>query len=243
MIKKLMESFDIDAAKLAGYSKFDVKTLTVDTKFGDVDKQLNGIEVELERNQFWEADFEEGDGNGVDIIGHRELLAQTLCNRVDDVDDADCSGPSRRRYFSCSTGNSTNNSTATIRQHTMCAKALRNIDLVDKNYTLQNDLAVIQDQMASILAQDQLLQEQLSMTQTQTNCALPASPNEDRMDDDAPVPIRRESINMKEQDGAESLGSAPDHGYLGLVCPVDSSMEEDEPMQIPLKNKFGISIQ
>jgi hypothetical protein len=36
----------------------------------------------------------------------------------------------------------------------MLAKTLRNIDLVDKNYALDIDLAVIQDQMASILAQN-----------------------------------------------------------------------------------------
>jgi hypothetical protein len=47
MIKKLMEGFDINAGKLAGYSKFDVETLTVDTRFGDVDKQFDGIEVKL----------------------------------------------------------------------------------------------------------------------------------------------------------------------------------------------------
>jgi hypothetical protein len=114
----------------------------------------------------------------------------------------------------------------------MRTKALRKIDLVDMNYSLKNDLAVIQDQMASILAQNQLLQEQLSTTQTQTNCALLVPPKEDSMDDDEPVPIRGGSINLREQDGAESLGSASDHGYLGLICPVDSSMEEDEPMQI-----------
>ena len=114
MIKKHMESFDIDAAKLAGYSKFDVETLTVDTKFGNIDKQLDGIEVELGINQCWEADFEEGDGNKVDTIGHREVLAQTLHSRVDDVDDANCSRPSRRMDFSCSTLNSTNKAEATI---------------------------------------------------------------------------------------------------------------------------------
>ncbi len=37
---------------------------------------------------------------------------------------------------------------------------------------------------------------------------------------------------MREQDGAESLGSVLGQGYLGLVCLVVSSMEEDEPMQI-----------
>jgi hypothetical protein len=114
MIKKLMESFDVDTAKLAGYSKFDVETLTVNTKFRNIDEQLDGIEVELGINQCRDADFEEGDGNRVDIIGHREVLVQTHCDQVDDVDNADCSGPSRKTDFSCSTGNSTNNSEATI---------------------------------------------------------------------------------------------------------------------------------
>ena len=45
MIKKLMESFDMDAAKLAGLSKFDVATLTVHTQFGDIDKQLKHHEI------------------------------------------------------------------------------------------------------------------------------------------------------------------------------------------------------
>jgi hypothetical protein len=150
MIKKLVESFDINAAKLAGYSEFDVETLTVVAKFGYVDMQLDGIEVELGINQGWEADFEEGDCNRVDVIGHREVLGQSLCNRVNDVDNADRSVPSRRRNFSCSKGNSTNNSEATIQQHTMCTKALRNIDLVDKYYALENNLTVFQDQMVSI---------------------------------------------------------------------------------------------
>jgi hypothetical protein len=114
----------------------------------------------------------------------------------------------------------------------MHAKTLRNIDLVDKNYALENDLPVIQDQIASILAQNQLLQEQLSTTQTQTNCTLSGPPDEDRMDDNAPVPICKGSLNTREQDGAEYLGSASDQGYLGLVRLVDSSMEEDEPTQI-----------
>ncbi len=105
MIKKLMESFGINAEKLAGYSEFDVDTLSVNTKFGDIDEQLDGIEVELGINQCWEADFEEVDGNRVDVIGHREVLVQTFCDRVDNVDGADCSGPSRKTDFSCSKGN------------------------------------------------------------------------------------------------------------------------------------------
>jgi hypothetical protein len=117
-----------------------------------------------------------------------------------------------------------------IQQHTMQAKALRNINLVDKNYSHKNDLLVIQDQMASILAQNRLLQEQLAVTQI--NCALPVPPNEDSMDDNTPVSICGGSLNMREQGEAQSLGSASDQGYLGLIFPVNSSMEEDEPMQI-----------
>jgi hypothetical protein len=45
MIKKLMESFDMDAAKLAGLSKFDVATLTIHTQFGDIDEQLEHHEI------------------------------------------------------------------------------------------------------------------------------------------------------------------------------------------------------
>jgi hypothetical protein len=47
MIQKLMESFDIDVAKLAGYSEFDANTLTV-TKYGDVEDQLDDLEA-----NFW----------------------------------------------------------------------------------------------------------------------------------------------------------------------------------------------
>ncbi len=74
------------------------------------------------------------------------------------------------------------------------------------------------------------MQEQLAMTQI--DCAQLVPPNEDSMDDNTPVSICGGSLNMREQDEAESLGSASDQGYLGLICPVDSSMEEDEPMQI-----------
>jgi hypothetical protein len=47
MIEKLMESFDMDAAKLAGLSEFDVATLTIHTQFGDIDEQIDGIEAKL----------------------------------------------------------------------------------------------------------------------------------------------------------------------------------------------------
>jgi hypothetical protein len=114
MIKKLMESFDMDAAKLAGLSEFDVATLTVHTQFGDVDKQLDGINAKLGIDQCWEADYEEGGSSRVDVVSHREALAQTLHDQVEDINDADCSGPSCRTDFSRSTGNSTNNLEAMI---------------------------------------------------------------------------------------------------------------------------------
>jgi hypothetical protein len=40
-----MGSFDTDAAKLAGLSKFDVATLTIHTQFGDIDEQLEHHEI------------------------------------------------------------------------------------------------------------------------------------------------------------------------------------------------------
>ncbi len=105
----------------------------------------------------------------------------------------------------------------------MCANTLRNIDLVGKNYTSKNDLLVIQDQMVSILAQNWLLQERLA--KTQTKCTLPGPPNEDSMDEDTSVSTHGGALNMRENDKAESIGSASDQGYLGLICPVDASME------------------
>ncbi len=39
------------------------------------------------------------------------------------------------------------------------ARALKNIDLVDKNYALENDLLDTQEQMMALLAQNLLLQE------------------------------------------------------------------------------------
>ena len=47
MVKKLMESFDTDAALLARFSVFDPITLTDETTFGDVDEQLEWVEEDL----------------------------------------------------------------------------------------------------------------------------------------------------------------------------------------------------
>ena len=107
-------------------------------------------------------DSELGDNSRVDLTGHQEALAMTLRDWVDNVDDADRSGPSCRADFLQSTGNSTNNSDATTRLHTQRATALKSIALVDKNYALENNLHEAQAQMAAIVAQNKLLQEQLS---------------------------------------------------------------------------------
>jgi hypothetical protein len=183
MVKKLMESFDIDAALLARFSVFDPVTLTVKTTFGDVDKQLEWVEEDLGINQGWNADSELGDDSRVDLIGHREALAMTLRDWVNDVDDANCSGPSRRTNFLQSTGNSTNNSDATTRLHTQRATALKTIELVDKNNALENNLHEAQAQMAAIVAQNKLLQEQLSGSHyrptVNSESADPGSPHAD----------------------------------------------------------------
>ncbi len=107
--------------------------------------------------------LEELDGTRMLISGHREELAQTLRDWVDDVNNANCSGPSCRTNFAGSTGNSTRNSQATIRQHTLQDKAVQNIDLVGKNYALESSLHETQGQMAAILAQNQTLQEWLAI--------------------------------------------------------------------------------
>jgi hypothetical protein len=116
MVWALMESFSIEAAYLASYSSFDPKTLTVNTEYADDDELLEGVEVDLGIDQGWEADKEENGEATVDVVGHCKALTMALRDRIN-IEDADRSGPSRRSDFSQSTGNSTNNSDATTRQH------------------------------------------------------------------------------------------------------------------------------
>ena len=85
MVRKLMESFDVDAALLAGFSQFDPETLIVVTTFGDVNEQLDQVEEDLGIDQGWNADLKDADACYVDVIGHREALAMTY----------DFEGPSR----------------------------------------------------------------------------------------------------------------------------------------------------
>ncbi len=161
MVQKLMESFDIDAALLACSSKFDPIALTVNMTFFDINKQLDSVKANLEIDQGWTADLEDKDGDRVEVVGHRKVLAMTLRDRIEDVDNAACSGPSHHLDFLHLKGNSINNLEATICQQSLQEKALQIIELVNKNYHLENDLHVTQGKMASILAQNQLLQEEL----------------------------------------------------------------------------------
>ncbi len=104
MVQKLMESLDIGAALLARFSDFDPSTLTVKTTLGDVDKQLDSAKANFGIDQRWNADLEDEDGERVDVVGHRKALAMTLRDPIKDVDNATCSGPSRRWDFLHSPG-------------------------------------------------------------------------------------------------------------------------------------------
>ncbi len=111
----------------------------------------------------------------------------TLCNCVEDVEDAAHSGPSHRSDFSQLTGNLANNSEATVHQHTLQENALKNIELIDKNYTLEN---VKETQMSAIIAQNKLLQDQLSSLNQEFNTTAPfPSINNDMANNDIPLPI------------------------------------------------------
>ena len=212
-----MESFDTDAAKLAGMSSFDPGTLTVQTRYNDMDEQLEGVEAELGINQGWAVDMEGDSPHLVDVVGHREALAQTLRDQVEDIGDADHSGPSRRTDFSCSTGNSTHNSEGTVRQHTLRAKALQNIDLVDRNYTLENDLRDTQDRMSALLAQNALLQSQLASTSLPQVSSPSGSHDDEAMLDDTPMDIRGGG-GENEDSSADSLSQGRHERFATSVA-------------------------
>ncbi len=126
MGQKLMESFNVDKALLVWFTEFDPATLTLKTGLGDIDEQLECVKINLGINQGWYADLEDKEtGNCVDVVSHHKALEMTLRDQIEDVDNADHSGPSLRSDFSRSTGNSTNNLDAMIWQHTLQAKALK----------------------------------------------------------------------------------------------------------------------
>ncbi len=193
MVQKPMESFDVNATLLARFSEFDPITLKVKTTFGDIDKQLNSAKANLGIDQGWNANLEDVDGDRADVVSHRKALATTLRDRIKDVDDPTHSGPSCHSDFLHSTGKLTNNLEATIHQHTLREKALKNIELVDNNYHLEYNLHETQGKMASILAQNQLLQAQLlAFNQGLSPSVDSTAPsNEARDKENVPMSIRR----------------------------------------------------
>jgi hypothetical protein len=198
MVQSLMENFSIEPSHLAQYSTFDPITMTVDAEFGDSDGQFERVELELGINRDWEADMEGDDGRMVNIVGHKEALEKTLRDRIDDIDDADHSGPSHCTDFSQSTGNSINNTNATTRMHTHRERALTTIALVNKNSTLTNKLEDAEEQLNTMIAQNLALQGQLAGV---SNIAYDTSSNisqeqdgNTRMDVEGPDMIRGRGV-------------------------------------------------
>jgi hypothetical protein len=111
-VQSLMESFDTQQALFFRYSTFDPANLVVDTEFGETDEQLESMEADLGIDQGWEVDRKVGDSRGFAVNGYQAAMEMTFGDRIEDINDADRSRPSRRSDFSQSTRNSTNNSTA-----------------------------------------------------------------------------------------------------------------------------------
>jgi hypothetical protein len=143
---------------------FDPVTLVVDTEFGETDEQLESMEADLGIKHGWEADREVSAGRRLAVEGHQAATEMTLRDCIEDVDDAIRSSPSRRwSDFSQSTGNSTNNSTATARTaFSHKERALQNLVLHNINSGLQNELLGERGKFAAMMAQVLLLQGQLA---------------------------------------------------------------------------------
>jgi hypothetical protein len=238
MVQKLIESFDTNSTHLARFSVFNPVTLEVQTGFGNNNELLEGVERDLGINQGWLADQENKDGTTVDVVGHRKAIAQTLHNRLGDIDDANHSGPSRCTNFSQSTGNSSVNSDTMTCQHIFWEKALKNIDLVNKNSTLTNELAESEDKIATILSQNILLQQQLAalMKSTAKTAAGPSARDEDMEEEDGlPLDMRGGGGNSwLGQEDAEPLAPGMP---VEVGCPVqhyfkDTMMDDDGPDMI-----------
>jgi hypothetical protein len=68
MVQSLMESFSIEASHLAQFSTFNPINMTVKAEFGDLDRQLEGVQLELGINLGWEADMEDDNGIAVNVV-------------------------------------------------------------------------------------------------------------------------------------------------------------------------------
>ena len=103
MIQALMESFDMDAALLAGHSTFNTENWTVETVFGRDDDFLEREEALLS------SDEEDENNVQMEIDGDaREQLVSTLRDRDEDLKSINSRGSaaSRATNFSSSTRNS-----------------------------------------------------------------------------------------------------------------------------------------
>jgi len=134
----------------------------------------------------------------VNVVGHKEALETTLQDWIDDIEDADRSGPSRCTDFSQSTGNSTNNTGATTRMHTHREQALTTIALVNKNSTLTNKLEDAEERLNAMIAQNLALQGQLAGVSnnahdTSNNISQEQAGNT-RMDEEGPDMIRGRGV-------------------------------------------------
>ncbi len=138
----------------------------------------------------------------------------------------------------------------------MKEKALKNIHLIDKNYTLENTLHDTQKMMASIVAQNKLLQDQLAalnpsssveatilsdiqalQSQQQTTGVLPAfagaDPDESMANDSLPMPIRGGGVLPWDTDASDGntgspCGESHSHSTLFAIHFVDNSMLTQE---------------
>jgi hypothetical protein len=127
---------------------------------------------------------------------------------------------------------------ATTCRHTFWEKALKNINLVNKNLTLTNELAESEDKIATILSQNILLQQQLAalMKSTANTAAGPSARDEDMEEEDGlPLDMRGGGGNSwPGQEDAEPLAPGM---HVKVGCPVqhylkDTMMDDDSPDMI-----------
>jgi hypothetical protein len=207
-VQLLMESFDTNQAIFSQYLTFGTDTLTVEAEFGNTDKQLESMEADLCIDQGWLADMEEGKGGRLTVVGHQKALEKTLRDRIDDVDNAACSGASRGSNFSQSTGNSTIHLAAAGRlafNHE--DRALCNVALLNTNSHLQNDLDDERAKLAMVMAQVHLLQSQLASHQLG---------QEDWVDGCKDAPMNMRGGGCYFSNVADSEGSVVASGWAGV---------------------------
>ncbi len=170
----IASTFDTQQALFSRYSTFDPATLVVDMEFGELDEKLESMEADVGIDQGWDVVREVSNGRGFAVEGYQAAMEKTLQDRIEDIDDANRSGQSWRSDFSQSTGNSTNNLTATARMaFTHKKRALHNINLV-----LQNDQTNKRSRIAAMMAQLNFFQMQLAAQDLGQGLPLVPTPGE-----------------------------------------------------------------